>query len=33
MAVTADIVRTWRGPRAVMRGLLAQGKREEYIGM
>ncbi len=29
MAVTADIVRTWRGPRAVMRGLLAQGKRED----
>ena len=29
MAVTADIVRTWRGPRAVMRDLLAQGKRED----
>jgi len=29
MAVTADIVRTWRGPRAVMCGLLAQGKRED----
>ncbi|MFZ3583881.1 hypothetical protein ACOI1H_17160 [Loktanella sp. DJP18] len=29
MAVTADILRTWRGPRAVMRDLLAQGKRED----
>lgn len=29
MAVTADILRTWRGPRAVMRDLLSQGKRED----
>ena len=29
MAVTADIMRSWRGPRAVMRDLLAQGKRED----
>ena len=29
MAVTTDIIRTWRGPRAVMRDLLAQGKRED----
>ncbi len=29
MAVTADIVRTWRGPRAVMRDLLSRGKRED----
>ncbi|MDG1519358.1 MAG: hypothetical protein P8Q57_02725 [Yoonia sp.] len=29
MAVTTDIVRTWRGPRAVMRDLLAQGQRED----
>ncbi len=29
MAVTTDIVRTWRGPRAVMRDLLAQGARED----
>ena len=29
MAVTADIIRTWRGPRAVMRDLLAMGKRED----
>ena len=29
MAVTTDIVRTWKGPRAVMRDLLAQGRREE----
>ncbi|MDP5084837.1 MAG: hypothetical protein NWQ23_05395 [Yoonia sp.] len=29
MAVTNDIVRTWRRPRAVMRDLLAQGKRED----
>ncbi len=29
MAVTTDIVRTWRGPRAVMRDLLAQGRRED----
>lgn len=29
MPVTTDIVRTWRKPRAVMRGLLAQGKRED----
>ncbi|EAR51651.1 hypothetical protein OG2516_03665 [Oceanicola granulosus HTCC2516] len=29
MAVTADIWRTWRGPRAVMRGFLAQGPRED----
>lgn len=29
MAVTTDIVRTWRGPRAVMRDLLAMGPRED----
>lgn len=29
MAVTNDIVRTWRRPRAVMRDLLKQGKRED----
>jgi hypothetical protein len=29
MAVTADIVRTWRAPRAVIRGLLDQGRRED----
>lgn len=29
MAVTNDILRTWRGPRAVMRDLLAQGRRED----
>lgn len=29
MAVTNDIVRTWRRPRAVMRDLLAQGRRED----
>lgn len=29
MAVTTDIVRTWRGPRAVIRDLLAQGQRED----
>lgn len=29
MAVTTDIVRTWRGPRAVMRDLLAHGQRED----
>lgn len=29
MAVTRDIVRTWRGPRAVVRDLLALGKRED----
>lgn len=29
MAVTSDIVRTWRGPRAVVRDLLAHGKRED----
>ncbi len=29
MAVTTDILRTWRGPRAVMRDLLDQGKRED----
>ena len=29
MAVTDDIVRTWRGPRAVMRDLLAHGRRED----
>ena len=29
MAVTADIIRTWRGPRAVMRDLLARGRRED----
>lgn len=29
MPVTQDIVRTWRGPRRVMRDLLAQGKRED----
>jgi len=27
--VTNDIVRTWRRPRAVMRDLLAQGRRED----
>lgn len=29
MPVTTDIVRTWRGPRAVMRDLLDQGRRED----
>jgi hypothetical protein len=29
MAVVADIVRTWRGPRRVMRDLLAMGQRED----
>ena len=29
MAVTSDIMRTWRGPRAVMRDLLDQGQRED----
>lgn len=29
MAVTTDIVRTWRGPAAVMRDLLAHGRRED----
>lgn len=29
MAVSTDIVRTWRGPRTVVRGLLAQGVRED----
>ena len=29
MPVTQDIVRTWRGPRAVIRGLLDQGRRED----
>ncbi|MFT5631517.1 MAG: hypothetical protein ACI9HB_002698, partial [Gammaproteobacteria bacterium] len=29
MAVTTDIMRTWRGPRAVMRDLLDQGQRED----
>ena len=29
MALTADIVRTWRAPRAVVRGLLEQGRRED----
>lgn len=29
MAVSTDIVRTWRGPRPVMRDLLAQGERED----
>lgn len=29
MAVTTDIVRTWRGPRTVMRDLLDQGRRED----
>ena len=29
MPVTHDIVRTWRGPRAVVRDLLAQGRRED----
>ncbi len=29
MAVTTDIVRTWRGPRVVMRELLAHGRRED----
>lgn len=29
MAVTNDIVRTWRRPRQVMRDLLAQGRRED----
>ena len=31
MALTNDIVRTWRGPRAVMRDFLAQGPREETL--
>lgn len=29
MAVTSDILRTWRNPRAVMRDLLARGPRED----
>ncbi|MCO4848694.1 MAG: YIP1 family protein [Yoonia sp.] len=29
MAVTTDIMRTWREPRAVMRDLLDQGQRED----
>jgi hypothetical protein len=29
MAVTSDIVRTWRNPRAVMRDLLSHGQRED----
>ena len=29
MAVTTDIMRTWRGPRAVMRDHLAMGPRED----
>ena len=29
MSVTTDILRTWRGPRAVMRDILAQGRRED----
>ena len=29
MAVSTDIARTWRGPRPVLRGLLAQGVRED----
>lgn len=29
MAVTADIIRTWRAPRAVIRDLLDQGRRED----
>jgi len=29
MAVTTDIVRTWRGPGAVMKDLLSQGQRED----
>jgi hypothetical protein len=29
MAVSTDILRTWRGPRAVMRDLLGRGARED----
>jgi len=29
MALTADIIRTWRAPRAVIRDLLDQGRRED----
>lgn len=29
MAVSNDIMRSWRRPRAVMRGLLARGQRED----
>lgn len=29
MSVTANILRSWREPRAVMRGLLAGGRRED----
>ena len=29
MAVSSDILRTWRNPRAVMRGLLDMGRRED----
>ena len=29
MAVSSDMLRTWRGPRAVIRDLLAQGVRED----
>ncbi len=29
MPVTSDIVRTWRAPRAVMRRILDQGRRED----
>jgi hypothetical protein len=31
MAITTDILRTWRGPRRVMRDLLAQGPREDRL--
>ncbi len=31
MAITTDILRTWRSPRQVFRGLLEQGQREDRL--
>lgn len=31
MAISTDILRTWRGPRQVFRGLLDQGPREDRL--
>ncbi len=31
MAISTDIIRTWRGPRQVFRGLLDQGPREDRL--
>jgi uncharacterized oligopeptide transporter (OPT) family protein len=33
MAISTDILRTWRGPRAVIRGMLGQGPREDRLIM